>query len=740
MPGISEHAKKYNELGFNLVPLAYGQKTPAVPQLEPYFTNLMSGQEWEDDKHNIGVITGAISNLIVFDIDDQSSFEVFMQKVGSLLDAKLRNTFAVKTGKGYHFYFKTEPAEFPTGIDTTVLFEGEKGEIRVKGNRGYVVAPPSLHPSGKYYEGNDKPLQTISRADWDSVLIAFDTREAQKTPMEDLFKPEFRLTAGNNRHEAVMRVAESLIKRLAPLNYSEERIRREAETWNNDHCFPPLPPSEFDKQWQCAVKFMRKNIEKEGKEGEKGEKGEEGKEFYVQKFTNGTLAEAVVVNGLPFFLEIKDGEPALIEQIDTPATAITVKPIEPSSYLNKEYSFRSLDEIKSYIDRARTETYDSLYQKVRTQWTRYIKGDEEHLSVCAADTIFTYFQDKLGLTHYLGFVGDNGSGKSNNLRLFKELGYRAYFDVDVTPANIYQFMGSVEEGQGILIEDEADDFDESPEKVKIYKSGYTKGTSVSRIDTSFGRKQIRFWTFCFKAFSAEKSSDVKGFNDRVFYIQCTPGEPAYDILEVLNHANEDEYKRLFEELMDLRKLLLAFRLVHFEDVVPQVKLNIKGREKQLTESLIRLFKDSECLHEIMRSLSKLLKAKRDRKGGSLESLVFRVVYGLAPKHQYKIPNEELWREITASVPGEFVRQTYMTEDFGELSKKQVTGIIRDRFGGEPGRTGQERFFVFQKERLDVLAVHYNVEGAIRIVDPERDTCDTCSGILGYMSVPQASSA
>ena len=49
-----------------------------------------------------------------------------------------------------------------------------------------------------------------------------------------------------------------------------------------------------------------------------------------------------------------------------------------------------------------------------------------------ADTIYTYYQDKLGLTHYLFFVGNNSSGKSNNLRVLQYLAYRNMTSTDIT--------------------------------------------------------------------------------------------------------------------------------------------------------------------------------------------------------------------------------------------------------------------------------------------------------------------
>ena len=71
-----------------------------------------------------------------------------------------------------------------------------------------------------------------------------------------------------------------------------------------------------------------------------------------------------------------------------------------------------------YIKRAKDENLDTLYRTVKSIWKKYIDADDFHVSICAADTIFTYFQDIIGLTHYLFFVGNNGSGKSNNLDVF----------------------------------------------------------------------------------------------------------------------------------------------------------------------------------------------------------------------------------------------------------------------------------------------------------------------------------
>lgn len=474
----------------------------------------------------------------------------------------------------------------------------------------------------------------------------------------------------------------------------------------------------------------------------KADKEEEDsrKEFYIQKYTNGALAESIILNGLPMFLQIADNDIKVKEQIDLPD--MILKPIEKPAYLNMPYSFESQDEIKQYMERASRETYDTLFQKVKAIWSKYIDGDKDHITICAADTIFTYFQDKLGITHYLNFIGDNGTGKGSNLRVFKELAYRPLFDTSITPANIYQYLGSIEEGQGIILEDEADNIDESNEKMRIYKVGYTAGTKVSRIDTSFGRKQLGFWTYCFKAFAAERSPDSvrgKGFNERTFVIQCSIGYPKYDITEVTNPAGEEKYKTLLDELIDTRKLLLVFRLMHFNEPIPDIDLNITNREKQLCKPLIRLFQDSHAVREIIGTLSNLLSQKRERKGNTLEARLYEVIEQAITENQsHVLPNAELWQRFKDRTPGAEIPnkpQSYDTEEFGLVSQKVLTGILKDKFCASQKRD-KERKIIFCQDKLERLKNVYGLPDKIEIVKGSESTHQTLPTLFQGIDTPK----
>jgi hypothetical protein len=455
---------------------------------------------------------------------------------------------------------------------------------------------------------------------------------------------------------------------------------------------------------------------------------EKKKEYYVQKYKGN---EAILSKGLPYFLEIVEDRVILHDEIVLPD--MVLKPYNRIMYLNKEYSFNSLEEIEEYIAKARQESFDTLYLKVKDIWSKYIDTDNDHLTICAADTIFTYFQDKLGMTHYLLFVGDNGSGKSNNLKVFQYLGYRALFDTSITAANIHQFYGSIEEGQGIILEDEADSIDQDISKMKIYKVGYQSGTKVTRMDLSNGRKQDSYWTYGFKALSAERqpnNTKAKGFMERVFVLSCSTGDPKYDITEVINPAGDKNQAELFEELNNMRKLLLIFRLVNQDRPIPDIKLTVKNRDKQLCKPLLRLFQDSKCVQEIAATLSKLLAEKRQRKSDTLDARLFEIIINLiGEKGTTELDNTVIWESFKDNIEGYYDPNkplSYETEEFYTVSQKRVTDILVDKFGaikGHDSKTGKNRALRFNQNILKRLEPNYSSAKPIEILKPS-DTSNT----------------
>jgi hypothetical protein len=549
------------------------------------------------------------------------------------------------------------------------------------------------------------------------------------------------------RHVTLISVANSLLfnhlenKRKGK---SEKELKQFFEQINHLLCKPePLPENELYSIWNSAVNFVSRTREnEEAKEMENAtddnsndnieqkENKKPKKLCYVQKYRDlESLAESIIISGKPYFAVARpkpnnasEIQITFEESITLADETTELRPYELMSYMNKPYIFRSNEEFESYLETAKKETLDSLYRKVKSIWRKYIDGDDFHISICAADTIFTYFQDKIGLTHYLFFIGNNTSGKSNNLHVLHQLAYRNVTSTDMTSANIYQVLGSLDEGQATICEDEADNIDENQEKMRIYKNGYTVGFPVLRTDTAYGRKQFKFNTFCLKAFAAERLPDsirARGFNQRIIEIPCLYGFPQYDISEVVNPAGEERYQSLLDELGETRNLLFVYRLLHFNDKIPNIELNIQNREKQLFKPVLRVFQGTETLRELLPVISKYVSQKRESNANTLYAFLYRTITDLIrAKDTAELESSLIWDTIIDLLPGEPIsnkKLSYESSEFGTISQKGIIEILMQVFGASPSQSRREkRKLVFNMSKLERLGKVYDLSIEIKV--------------------------
>jgi hypothetical protein len=183
-----------------------------------------------------------------------------------------------------------------------------------------------------------------------------------------------------------------------------EGLSRRIKSGKTLYDIPPPPPSPSPI-----------GKEKENKKDKDKDKGRTAQ--FVQKYSNSrTLAESIIVAGVPYFAvaRINGDETVNITLEDSIPVNDTIeyRPFQNEAYLNKPYSFKSREEFDLTIEKAKGERHDSLYKKVKSIWKKYVDADDFHISICAADTFFTYWQDKIGMAHYLFFVGNNNCGKS----------------------------------------------------------------------------------------------------------------------------------------------------------------------------------------------------------------------------------------------------------------------------------------------------------------------------------------
>lgn len=179
------------------IKLAYQKATPSEKAIIKWW------QQWPEA--NIGIRTGVVLKpqdsaggcgtvpfqkpgmaLVVIDIDRRNFGHHTLRALVLELGESLPQTFTVRTGDGWHFYFLV-----PIGAVKKTRSIGRGFDIKSCG--GIIVAPGSTHRSGKHYEvERDLPIEQLPELFVDNLF------ETHHTP---------RVVAQGERHDYLVEVA-----------------------------------------------------------------------------------------------------------------------------------------------------------------------------------------------------------------------------------------------------------------------------------------------------------------------------------------------------------------------------------------------------------------------------------------------------------------------------------------------------------------------------------------------------
>ena len=129
---------------------------------------------------NIRVMVGATSsNLFVLDCETDS---LFQWVIAELKTRRIR-VWAVKTARGGHVWLRCIDGTVKSVSTAEFLEHSLKMEVR--GHTGYVMAPPSVHPTGLIYDwherqGDDIPTVSIDQINFLPVKLALHTKPAKR--------------------------------------------------------------------------------------------------------------------------------------------------------------------------------------------------------------------------------------------------------------------------------------------------------------------------------------------------------------------------------------------------------------------------------------------------------------------------------------------------------------------------------------------------------------------------------
>lgn len=222
---------------------------------------------------NIGVVTGKVSGIYVLDLDNKRSVtlpngEMVPEGVHSIREQELAigplpDTLTSLTGSGgTHLVFRYPTTDMlgqqertgPGQSRESVSLGNRAGilaSVDIRGDGGYIVAPPSLHQSGNRYRWVEKgqPITNLTSA-WISLLTTQDSAERHSLDLE--IAPEFRILEGEGRHDWLFKMG-SKLRGQNGLPYAA--LYGALSAYNAQVLVPPLESVEVEHIVQSCMKF-----------------------------------------------------------------------------------------------------------------------------------------------------------------------------------------------------------------------------------------------------------------------------------------------------------------------------------------------------------------------------------------------------------------------------------------------------------------------------------------------------
>jgi hypothetical protein len=243
---ILDDALKLRRRGCSVIPIKpKDKKPPLLDSWEPYQKEPPSEdtiREWFQScpNANLALVTGAVSDCVVIDVDSEEAKTKLKDFIG---DFDLTAVPRTRTGKGWQLFFKHPQV---TILNRTAVIPG----LDVRGDHGYCVVPPSIHPNGKQYKwevplNGELPamplklfqLISASTGEGDNYRQRFNTAEALKGVPRGMQRVTvFRLACKLRHADVPFEIAEKLILECA------------------GNCEPPLPEREALEQFTSAYK------------------------------------------------------------------------------------------------------------------------------------------------------------------------------------------------------------------------------------------------------------------------------------------------------------------------------------------------------------------------------------------------------------------------------------------------------------------------------------------------------
>jgi len=221
-----EAALKYASIGFSVIPTSQ-DKIPPIKwkKYEQQRADEKTIREWwkKYPNANVGIVTGAISGIVVVDVENSGRID------------DLPKTVCSKTGGGgWHFFYR-HPNEL-------IRNSGRIRELTdIRGDGGYVVVSPSLHLSGKKYEWINSPDE-MEFSEYPSELFPVLKRTISlDRDWKSIVEKEILVGSRNDTATSIIgKILSTLPQELwSTIGWGG------LKEWNNKQCVEPLDEEEL---------------------------------------------------------------------------------------------------------------------------------------------------------------------------------------------------------------------------------------------------------------------------------------------------------------------------------------------------------------------------------------------------------------------------------------------------------------------------------------------------------------
>lgn len=598
----------YYDQGFSIIPLKEKDKRPNITTWKKYIEERPTKeeiQEWIDNKlfKNIGVICGGVSdNLVVIDIDDKKiieEIEINLNKVA------MSGSWVVETGKGYHFYCKYD-------VDPGDLRKDTEISLEYRANGGYVVAPPSIHPSGKKYKflnvEDPSELPYLKNSD---VKVLFDemvqqvkekrgiaTKKAEKPPeMEnieaDCIKNIFKGGLAQGKRNDTAFALTNWYKHVKKLNPTE--IKSLMRDWNKRNK-PSLPDPELNSVVNSALKSDKSTGCKKFRNlgfcpyedtskclflnppgnKEQRQQWQQRQQQTIQIKGSGGVYNNLIIEPLGNlrYLYNYDGKKGIaIANYDKDTNQHTLE-IENETFFFKDqplkkviFEISSEKSIQQYIKgKYPIKTSQMLFKNV----VKYLKIlydiPPEYYPLIAIGNFQSWLRSKLPAVFYLGFTAKHGGAKTVFLEGLAMLSRHGLLTGNITSAGVGRLT---EKYELTLFADEIDvrTKGKDNETYEVFRTGYRRNNPYVRLkDSKNNFDEDICDTFGFKAFSVHSQIE-KALKSRSIEIPLRTSQDTK--LPILNLYKNQIGKPLFENLFfwymeNITNLVADVSLTHFD--------------------------------------------------------------------------------------------------------------------------------------------------------------------------------